>query len=37
MTDEEYQERLEIVSGDEPDFSFPIHDGVMECAENYDI
>ena len=27
MTDEEYQERLEIVAGDEPDFSFPIHDG----------
>lgn len=27
MTDEEYQERLEIVAGDEPDFSFPIYYG----------
>ena len=27
MNDEEYQERLEIVAGDEPDFSFPIYYG----------
>jgi len=27
MTDEEYQERLEIAAGDEPDFFFLIHWG----------
>ena len=32
MTDKEYRERLKIVAGDEPEFSFRIHYGEDDNA-----